>query len=156
MSQNIAIEEQIVRFSDTDAAGIVYFATFAAYFDESFISAMRKQGIGWDEHHEFNFLLPIVEQNIKFNYPLRAGDHFKVAMGIVKLSNRSFKTEHIVYLEDTERNEFTPVAEGFIARVVVDYNEFKPIPIPEPLISALRQYHVDEDNWKHFRQRIYS
>ena len=89
-----------VRFSDTDAAGIVYFGAFATYFDESFLAALRAYGIGWEEHHSLGFFLPIVEQHIQFYHPVRAGDKITVFVAISRIGNRSFTCQHKVILKE--------------------------------------------------------
>ncbi|MDH5402394.1 MAG: acyl-CoA thioesterase [Candidatus Heimdallarchaeota archaeon] len=135
------ISEQIVRFSDTDAAGIVYFGAFATYFDESFIAALKSKSIDWLSHRKYGFLLPIVEQNIKFYHPLRAGDRVFVEMEISLLKKRSFTSNHKMYIDENQQKIL--VAEGKISRVVVSYNEFKAIEIPEVLREVLSYFNVE-------------
>lgn len=130
--------QQVVRFSDTDAAGIVYFGAFATFFDESFLAAIRSKGIGWEEHRIHGFLLPIVEQHIKFLFPVRASDTIRVEVGVSLIKNRSFSTQHVVYLEKDGENIQT--ATGTISRVVVDYDSFEPIIIPDKLLVILKEF----------------
>lgn len=123
-----------VRFSDTDAAGIVYFGAFATYFDESFLAALRSHGIGWEEHHSYGFFLPIVEQHIQFYHPIRAGDKITVFVAISRIGNRSFTSQHKVILR--ENGEDILVASGHITRAVVTPS-FQAQLIPQPLKNAL-------------------
>ena len=138
-SVNSFVSRQIVRFSDTDAAGIVYFGAFATYFDEAFHDALRSKGISWDTHRKENFLLPIVEQNIRFYYPLRAHDEIEVKMTITKIGNRSFTSFHQVYIQKDEEKQLS--ASGSISRVIVDYKNFKPKTIPIILQNVLKSHY---------------
>ncbi len=132
------ISQQVVRFSDTDAAGILYFGSFATYFDESFLSALRTHGIGWDEHKSYNFLLPIVEHKTKFYAPLKFGDHVNVYCYISHIGNSSFKSSHVIENIQTK----TVCASGYIIRVVVDYNTFEKRVIPKILRKTLENFQV--------------
>ena len=144
--------EQTVRFADTDAAGIVYFGMFATYFDESVISALREYAISWDRHiHEHTFLLPIVESHAQFYGPLRAGEEFKVLMAVVKLSKRSFRTEHMILKEVDGHPKL--IATGYISRVCVDTNNFKPIPITPTLKTALKAHLLSQAAWEEFLEQ---
>lgn len=136
------VSRQIVRFSDTDAAGIVYFGAFATYFDEAFHAALRSEGIGWDTHRIEDFLLPIIEQNIRFYYPLRAHDEIEVIMTISRIGNTSFTSSHQVYIQKEDERQLC--ASGNISRVVVDYNNFTPKSIPAILRTVL-ETHYSED-----------
>ena len=132
------VSQQVVRFSDTDAAGILYFGSFATYFDESFLSALRIHGIGWDEHKSYSFLLPIVEHKTKFYAPLKFGDHVNVYCYISHIGNSSFKSSHVI--ENSLTN--TVCASGYIVRVVVDYNTFEKREIPTVLKNTLENFQV--------------
>ncbi|MCE7733726.1 MAG: acyl-CoA thioesterase [Candidatus Heimdallarchaeota archaeon] len=136
------VSKQIVRFSDTDAAGIVYFGAFATYFDEAFHAALRSSGIDWDSHRKDDFLLPIIEQNIRFYYPLRAHDEIEVIMTVSKIGNRSFTSSHQVYIQNEQDRQLC--ASGSISRVVVDYKNFEPKIIPSKLRKVLELHYFEE------------
>lgn len=142
LDSNSFVSKQIVRFSDTDAAGIVYFGAFATYFDEAFHDALRSSGIGWDTHRKEDFLLPIIEQNIRFYHPLRAHDKIEVIMTISKIGNRSFTSAHQVYIQNDQDRQLC--ASGSISRVVVDYTNFEPKIIPSKLRKVLELHFYEE------------
>lgn len=139
--------KEIVRFSDTDAAGILYFGSFATYFDESFLSMLRQHGIGWNEHKSMNFLLPIIEQKTNFHKPLFFGDEVEINCFITHIGRSSFTSRHII----RRNGEADIVASGYITRVVVTYKTFEKQDIPTLLRKVLENhYHelqeVEETN----------
>jgi len=141
-----------LRFSDIDSAGIAYFARFASFFDESFIAAMKENDITWNDHEKFQFLLPIVEQHTTFFYPLNLGDLASIYMGIIKTGKRSFRSQHLITIEKDGKKVL--VATGYIARVTVDYRSFKPIEIPEPLLTMLKKFNVSTKLWNGIDTRL--
>ncbi|RMG21426.1 MAG: acyl-CoA thioesterase [Methanobacteriota archaeon] len=130
------VSHHVVRFSDTDAAGILYFGSFATYFDESFLSALRSQGIGWDEHKKYNFLLPIVEHKTRFFHPLKFGDEVSVYCWISRIGKTSFTSKHVMIHKETAKI----CATGYITRVVVDYSQFVKSEIPSELLKILNHF----------------
>ena len=143
MAKNIFFMEETVRFADTDAAGIVYFGAFATYFDESFLTALRHKGLGWDRCRELGFILPIVEQKINFFHPLRVGDTIRIAMGVTRIGNKSLTSSHIVTLKN--KDEIVLAARGYLSMAVVALRTFKSKIIPEELSRFLEFFSVSEE-----------
>lgn len=141
-----------LRFSDIDSAGIAYFGSFPSFFDESFIAAMRENNIRWDDHKKFKFLLPIIEQKTNFFYPLDLGDLASIYMGIIKIGNRSFRSQHLITVEKEGTDIL--VATGYIARVTVGYETFEAIQIPEPLLNMLGKYKIEVEQWNEIDTRF--
>jgi len=145
---------QAVRFADTDAAGIVYFGKYAIYFDETVLSALRQHSVSWDSNRTKGFIVPIVESKAEFYRPLRAGDQFQSLMSVVKLSNRSFKTEHMI-IKEVDGHP-TLIASGNITRVAVDAETFRPIKIKEQLKAALQSHQLTPEAWNEYFAKIKS
>ncbi|MCH8906804.1 MAG: acyl-CoA thioesterase [Candidatus Heimdallarchaeota archaeon] len=141
-----------LRFSDIDSAGIAYFGSFPSFFDESFIAAMRENNIRWDDHKKFKFLLPIIEQKTNFFHPLDLGDLASIYMGIIKIGNRSFRSQHLITVQKDGKDIL--VATGYISRVTVGFETFKAIQIPELLLNMLKKYNVNVELWNLIDQRL--
>ncbi len=147
------VTEEIVRFSDTDAAGILYFGSFATYFDESFLSALREEGIGWDEHKTYNFLLPIIEHKTNFYAPLKFGEKVRVYCSITKVGRTSFTSSHLLQ----RVSDGVICAQGYISRVVVDYNTFQKKEIPNVLKKIFEKLQtVPEGFPEELKQKLFS
>ena len=140
--------EIIVRFADTDAAGITYFANYPSFFDESFIDSLRKAGMTWEKYHENDFMIPIVEQNTKYHSPLKAGDKIKIYSVISEISNRSMSSKHAIVVKGDGKNILA--ATGWISRVCVDLKFFKPKPIPEMFRTILESLQMTNNEWDEF------
>ncbi|MCP4681871.1 MAG: acyl-CoA thioesterase [Desulfobacterales bacterium] len=143
MNKKIFFMEDTVRFADTDAAGIVYFGAFATYSDESFLTALRQNDLGWARCKELGFILPIVEQKINFFHPLRIGDTIRIAMGVTRIGNKSLTSSHIVFLKKQDGTILA--AKGYLSIAVVDLESFKSKSIQEELFRFLEFYSVSEE-----------
>ena len=144
--------EIIVRFADTDAAGITYFANYPSYFDESFIDSLRNAGMNWAKYHENDFMIPIVEQNTKYHSPLKSGDRIKIFTAISKVSNRSITSKHAIIVNRDGKSIIA--ATGWISRVSVDLKHFKAKPLPEMFRTILDSLLFTEHEWDEFVKRF--
>lgn len=140
--------EIIVRFADTDAAGIAYFANYPSYFDESFIDSLRTAGMTWAKYHEDDFMIPIVEQNTKYHTPLKSGDRIKIYSAITKISERSMTSNHAIVVKRDGKEVLA--ATGWISRVCVDLKYFKAKPIPAMFRNILENLEMSNDEWMRF------
>ena len=140
--------ERVVRFSDTDPAGIMYFPNFAMFFDESLIDAIRKTGIKWEDREKHNFLMPIVEQKVNYLKPTSAGDQLRIYTVVEMLRDKVFRSQHLMTrcIDGTE----IALATGYLVRVIVDFNTFKSKVIPDLFRETLKGLYTSPDDWKNF------
>ncbi len=142
--------EEIIRFSDVDAAGICYFSRYGGLFDESIIDIMRKEKISWEDRiaENMDFMMPVVEQKVNYHSPLRAGDRIYIYTAIIQIDNKYYRSVHKI-TRIVENNEIK-VASGYIGRVIVDFHTFKPKQIPDLLKDVLNKYLVNKTDWDLF------
>ena len=150
----VYINRDRIRFTDTDATGIVYFGSFATYFDESFLAMIRESNIGWDEHKKYNFGLPIVDYKVQYFHPLKFGDEIDVYCIIIHIGNSSFTSLHLISSAKSGRI----YSKAEITRVSVSLKGFKKIPIPEFLLEIFKANYdkIDDKGIKTLEKRIAS
>jgi YbgC/YbaW family acyl-CoA thioester hydrolase len=120
-----------VRFGETDAAGIVFYPTFYAWFDMGATALVR--GASPDGVHDDDgrprWPIPIVEAGASFLAPLYFDDAIAIETTVVDVGARSFRLEHVVLRGDDE------VARGYEVRVHVrrESGRYVSAPLPEEL-----------------------
>jgi acyl-CoA thioester hydrolase len=58
-----------VAFGDTDAAGIVYYATYLRYFEQARTELLREAGVSYAELFAAGVVMPVVEQWLRYRAP---------------------------------------------------------------------------------------
>jgi len=107
-----------VRFGETDAAGIVFYPTFFAWFDLGATGLLRAAlGDLTDAHGRPRWPVPIVESGATFVAPLHFDDAIAIRSTVVELGRSSFRLEHVVLRGDVE------AARGFEVRVLIHSGE---------------------------------
>ena len=134
-----------MRFGETDAAGIVFYPTFFAWFDVG-MSGLLRAALGGelnDAHGRPRFPVPIVEAGARFVAPLRFDDAITIRSTVTELGTSSLRVEHAVLLGDTE------AARGFEVRVLIqpgDEGRIAAAPLPPDLRAALADPSTTEDS----------
>ena len=126
-----------VRFGETDAAGIVFYPTYFAWFDSGTHGLLRdgdapgRNARGAPKHE-----LPIVECGATFLAPLQFDEEIEIVSTVTSIGTTSLRIEHEVRTLDG-----LAVARGFEQRVHVAIVEGKrgKTPIPNGLRERLER-----------------
>ncbi|OIR07279.1 1,4-dihydroxy-2-naphthoyl-CoA hydrolase [mine drainage metagenome] len=89
--------ERTIHFSDTDAAGVVYFARTLSICHEAYEEALGSAGL---ELHNFfskaGVVVPIARAEADYKRPLACGDRIRVDVRPERLSGDSFAVNFVV------------------------------------------------------------
>lgn len=123
-----------VRFGETDAAGIVFYPSYFAWFDAGMHELLRigdEPGHGPDGKPKHP--LPIVEAGATFLAPLHYDEPIEIVSTVAEIGESSLRVEHEV------RHRDAVVARGFEVRVYVAAADGRVVKarIPEELRAHL-------------------
>lgn len=126
----------IVRFSEVDQAGVVF---FARYFEiaHSALEAFFDH-IGWSFAELFKAGeegFPLVHAEADYRAPARLGDALTVRLSVSRLSTSSFTISYAF----TGAND-RPAATVLTSHVWVKLDKFEKSPLPEKLKEQLQPY----------------
>ncbi len=97
------IYNRTVRFADTDAAGVVYFAHILNFCHEAYEDALLKLEIRIPHIPDFPHLaLPISHAELSCYAPLTCGDSLEISLRPVLLSPTSFEITYAIRITATE------------------------------------------------------
>ncbi|MCA9106586.1 MAG: acyl-CoA thioesterase [Planctomycetales bacterium] len=132
-----------VRFSDTDAAGIMHFSSFLTYMEDAEHSLLRSLGLSVVLPQDGGWTLswPRVSVNCEFQGALRFEEQFDVRVGLKRLGGKSV-TYHFEFVAGHRT-----VANGEITAVccrIESGHAPRSMAIPDSFRTALSPY-VEED-----------
>ena len=94
------IYQRTVRFSDTDAAGVVYFANVLTLCHEAYEASLAATGIDLRAFFSgVDVALPIAHANVDFFRPMFCGDRLEVHLTPKQLQESEFELTYAVFLE---------------------------------------------------------
>jgi len=126
---NVFITTTRVRYAETDASGIVYYANYFIYFEVGRLEMFRALGLPYDKR------LPIADTYCRYLASARFGDELEIHTSVDELRSCGFRLGHQVY-RMTPGAEAELLVEGYTAMVTTD-EEGRPTPLPPAFQRAL-------------------
>ena len=124
-----------VHWSDTDAAGIVWFPNFLGWFEDA-EEELFKVVLGRPRQallDDLSFAMPRVEASAKYRAPVRAGELIRIGLRSVLENPRRLRHE----FEMRESSKGTLLAEGFVRVASVDQHGFSPRDFPDEVFELV-------------------
>jgi 1,4-dihydroxy-2-naphthoyl-CoA hydrolase len=93
------IHRRTIRFQDTDAAGVVYFANVLSICHEAYEASLANAGINLNKfftHPEF--ALPIIHATVDFRRPMFCGEEYEIHVKPSPLSASKFEISYSILL----------------------------------------------------------
>lgn len=89
------IYRRVVRFHETDAAGVVYFANILTLCHEAYEASLVATGINVQEFFGGSALaVPVVHASVDFRRPLHCGDEVAIAITPLRLDDTTFEISY--------------------------------------------------------------
>ncbi|MCT7968220.1 acyl-CoA thioesterase [Laspinema sp. D1] len=128
-----------IRFTDTDAAGVVYFANLLSICHEAYEASLAATGI--ELRTFFNnprAAIPIVHADIDFFQPLFCGDEVAIALTPHALTGDRFEITYLIQAASmpTER----PLAKARTEHVSIDPQRRTRQPLPPEMIHWIESW----------------
>lgn len=124
-----------VRWAEVDPQGIVFNAHYLTYFDVAATEYWRS--MGWTYPAEFvtrGVDTFAVKATVEYHAPAKFDDEIDVFVRVARLGRTSLRVCLEVHRGDAH------LVSGELVYVTASPDERKPIPIPEPLRAAIRQF----------------
>ena len=117
MSEGRVVEAEIrVRYSETDAMGVVYHANYIVWFEVGRGEYMRQIGGDYTEYEIQGLFLPISEVHARFIAPARYGDLVRVRTWVEEARSRGLTFAYEVVKGETGQT----LVRGWTKHVCVD------------------------------------
>lgn len=126
-----------IRFSDTDAAGVVYFANVLSICHESYEALLAAGGIDLNEFFSAQLIaVPIVHASIDFLQPMRCGDIVQVQLQPTEIKASKFRLDYkIAPVTPAASNQVLAIAHTI--HVCIKTGRREKTELPEPLKKCL-------------------
>jgi len=89
-----------VRYAETDAAGVVYYANYLTYFEVARVELLRALGYPIAAVEARGVILPVVEARLKYLRPARLDDLLTVSVSLDSVGPASFAVDYEILRED--------------------------------------------------------
>jgi acyl-CoA thioester hydrolase len=133
--KRFAIEDR-VRWSDIDAAGVIFYGAYVRFFEIAESELFRAAGLPLGVlYNSFDCWLPRVRYSCEFRAPARLDDMLRISAWFKRLGARSMTLGFEVEKQDGVR-----VADCEIVLACVSRATFRAVPLPDALRAALTPF----------------
>ncbi|MGB3695490.1 MAG: thioesterase family protein [Spirulinaceae cyanobacterium] len=119
-----------VRLSDTDAAGVVYFANALVMCHEAYEESLLNAGINFQELVKSSTtVLPIVHSSVDFFLPMFCGDRLLIQLTPQLLKESEFEVAYQIFPTEAEK----PAVKAITRHVCINPSSRRRTPLPEKI-----------------------
>jgi 4-hydroxybenzoyl-CoA thioesterase len=128
-----------VRWSDVDAAGIVFYPRFFEWYDFGCEALFAALGLPWPEAFpKYEIVgVPILESGSTFSSPARYGDVLTIRSVVAWVKDKTFRMEHTISVGDRLCSSGFEVR-AWVARPDTPGGRLRTKPIPEEVVRKLK------------------
>jgi 1,4-dihydroxy-2-naphthoyl-CoA hydrolase len=124
-----------IRLSDTDGAGVVYFASLLSICHEAYEASLETAEIDLKTFfRDPQIAIPIVHAEITFFHPLWSGDRLKIDLTPVQLSQTEFEITYKIFLSSPEAKS---IAKAKTRHVCINPSTRRRVPLSDSMVQWL-------------------
>ena len=127
-----------IYLADTDAAGVVYFASVMNMCHEAYEESLAETGINW-QHFLTNSMvaIPIVHAEVSFFRPMFCGDKLLIKLVPKQISECKFAIDYQIFSTTSSEQ---PLARGHTKHVCINPKTRSKVNLPESIIRWLQAF----------------
>jgi 1,4-dihydroxy-2-naphthoyl-CoA hydrolase len=130
-----------IRFADTDAAGVVYFANVLSICHEAYEASLASTGINLKEFFtKPSFALPIVHAEVNFLRAIFCGEQIIIQIFPVQLSENKFEISYKIK-PNLEIENLLATAKTL--HICIHNSTQTRSPLPPKILQWLNQYQIN-------------
>ncbi|NJR65043.1 MAG: acyl-CoA thioesterase [Leptolyngbyaceae cyanobacterium CRU_2_3] len=131
------IYARTVRFQDTDAAGVVYFANVLSMCHEAYEASLAATGIDLKRFFGKGAIaIPIVHASVDLRQPMFCGEQYAIHLTPTQLSPSKFSIQYAIFASDPQTQQISQAATIHIA---IQTHKRTRSALPEEIIQWLHQ-----------------
>lgn len=134
---------RIIRFKDTDAAGVVYFASVLSICHEAYEASLQAAGIDlksfFSDRHR---AIPIVHASIDFFMPMFCGEPYIITVNPTLEKPSEFSITYQIYAGSDDKSN--AIAQAQSRHVCIHPSERKRLALNTEMRAWLEQYGTDD------------
>lgn len=120
-----------VRYADTDAMGVAYYANYFVWFEVGRTDLLRTLGWSYREMEASGVFLPVIEADCRYRRPARYDDELEIRTAGRLTSPVRLEFSYEVYVKGHSQ----PVASGRTAHAAIGSNG-RPCRLPPRILEA--------------------
>ena len=128
-----------VRYSETDAQGVVHHSNYLSWFEEGRSDFLRQQGLRYTDWEKSGVFVVVAAAEVNYRKPAFYEDRITIQTTLERQRGKIIEFTYRAINQDDEL-----VAEGRTRHVVLGQDR-RPINLPEELVAQIGSKGTDDD-----------
>lgn len=132
-----------VLYGDTDAGGVVYYATYLRFFEAGRTEFMRELALPYSKVEEEGVIMPVTDCRIHYRAPARYDDLLEIETCLAVLKRASCTFHYRILRPGGGEEKEELLAFGATSHAAVN-RQGRPVRLPESLLTPLTALGSDQ------------
>jgi 1,4-dihydroxy-2-naphthoyl-CoA hydrolase len=125
--------QRTIRFQDTDAAGVVYFANVMSICHEAYEASLAAAGIDLNAFFRGDTAVPIVHAEIDYFQPMICGQSYQVEVQPARLGADKFKIAYALRTTEPDPERTQLISRAATVHLCIETAQKNRCPLPPAL-----------------------
>jgi acyl-CoA thioester hydrolase len=125
-----------VRYAETDAMGVVYYANYLTYFEVARVEYLRAAGIRYRDLEDGGTVAAVVAAHVNYHAPAKFDDELRLWTRCASMGKVRFRIEYEIRREA----DGALVASGYTEHALLAHGTLRPVRIPEWVRAGIEQF----------------
>ena len=134
------VGELRVRYGDTDAMGVVYYANYLRYFEAARVEYLRLLGQDYRAIEAGGIVMAVVEAVCRYHLPARFDDLLTLGCRITNVRRSTFRFEYAL----ARQPDGARVASGYTEHACLSRQSLRPVRMPADLARRIEVFEAPE------------
>jgi 1,4-dihydroxy-2-naphthoyl-CoA hydrolase len=135
------IYNRTIRFQDTDAAGVVYFANVLSMCHEAYEASLAASGINLKVFFGGGAIaIPVVHASVDFRQPMFCGDQYAIHLTPTQLSPSKFAIQYAIFAAHASELPNPQVSQAATIHISIQATKKTRIALPPEVVQWLKQW----------------
>lgn len=130
------VYENRVRFEETDMQGVVFYANYVTYQDETMSEYLRRIGYPYDAFEEAGWDIRVVHVELDYRGSATFDDELINGIRVESIGNSSIDWSYSA----RQKHDDSPVVEGGVTHVAVDTETGETTRVPQKFREAVVEF----------------
>jgi acyl-CoA thioester hydrolase len=125
-----------VRYAETDAMGVVYYANYLTYFEVARVEYLRMAGIEYRALEDDGLVAAVTSAQVNYRLPARFDDELSLCVRYVPIGRARFRFEYEVWRETDQ----TLIASGLTEHAMLSKESLRPVRMPAWVLEGVDRF----------------
>ena len=125
-----------VRYAETDAMGVVYYANYLTYFEVARVEYLRAAGIRYRALEDEGTVAAVTSAHVNYHAPAKFDDELSLWTRCASMGKVRFRIEY----EIQRAADGALVASGHTEHALLAHRSFRPVRIPDWVKAGIEQF----------------